>query len=105
MNATPMTFGLNDLYTVAAILIEQNPNDEVRIMRAHDMFENGVRVERIDRNYFLVQSVTNDERIYLLDSSGCPCEDHTYRATTCKHMWCAVILRNLSVNTAALVAA
>jgi hypothetical protein len=77
-------------------------SDEQRILRAHDMFQNGVRVERLDANYFLVQSATHDETIYLLDKTGCPCLDRQHRPelTHCKHMWCAVIFNALQMQMA-----
>jgi hypothetical protein len=94
------------LHDATAQLIIDNPNDETRILRAHDMIENGVRVERIDRNYYLVQSATNDETIYILDKTGCPCPDHTHRSVVCKHMWSAMIFYNMQADTnAAHVAA
>jgi hypothetical protein len=80
------------LHDATAQLIIDNPNDETRILRAHDMIENGVRVERIDANYILVQSTTQDGSVYILDKSGCPCEDRKWRKVTCKHMFAAMIL-------------
>lgn len=70
-----------------------------RMLRGHQMIEDGIKPEKIALNQYLVPSQTSDA-VYIVSKHfekwGCTCPDFAYRHLTCKHIHAVSLWTRLS---------
>ena len=70
-----------------------------RLLRGHQMIEDGIKPEKIALNQYLVPSQTSDA-IYIVSMHynkwNCTCPDFTYRHLSCKHIHAVSLWTRLS---------
>ena len=78
-----------------------NPEYNKRLLKGHQMIEDGLTPHHLGFNEFEVPSQTNDT-VYLVSQRRgnwfCTCPDHQYRHTTCKHIHSVVLWQKLSAK-------
>ncbi len=98
------THGLDSmvLQNVVKHAMTSYPDNIERIERALDIvFDNDVQHLHSDMWLVRGQQSTN----YIVDDSGCPCDDATYRPQfTCKHVWATLLVQWTTRRQRALAA-
>jgi putative transposase len=76
-----------------------DPEHGARLLRGHQMIEDGLTPTLVGRNKFEIPSQTNDNK-YLVTLHGedwrCTCPDYEYRHSVCKHIHAVLLWQKLS---------
>lgn len=85
------TVSLSAFQETVARAIDKYPAEKGRIERGAQLIATG-HVDQISTDAFAVRSQT-DERVYIVDNTGCPCVDaQRHPELTCKHCWSVTLL-------------
>ncbi len=76
-----------------------NPEYNKRLLRGHQMIENGIEPKQVGFNQYMVPSQTSDTVYIVTLHAGtwsCTCPDFQYRHVTCKHIHAVALWQRLS---------
>jgi putative transposase len=76
-----------------------NPEVSKRLLRGHQMIEDGITPKRVGRDKFEIPSQTNGNKYLVALRDGrwhCTCPDHEYRHAVCKHIHAVTLWQRLS---------
>ena len=82
---------------------DESTNAEVskRLLRGHQMIEDGITPKRVGHDKFEIPSQTNGNKYLVTSRDGrwhCTCPDHEYRRATCKHIYAVTLWQKLSAK-------
>jgi len=76
-----------------------NPEYNKRLLRGHQMIENGIEPKQLSQNKFEIPSQSKDLNYIVTsyaNSWSCTCPDYQFRHVTCKHIHAIVLWEKLS---------
>jgi len=76
-----------------------NPEYSKRLLRGHQLIENGVELKQLSQNRFEIPSQSKDLKYIVTsyaNSWSCTCPDYQYRHVACKHVNAVVLWLKLS---------
>lgn len=88
---------------VSIMKYNESTNAEVskRLLRGHQMIEDGITPKLVGHDKFEIPSQTNDNKYLVTLRDGrwhCTCPDHEYRRAVCKHIYAVNLWQKLSVK-------
>ncbi len=78
-----------------------NPEVSKRLLRGHQMIEDGITPKLVGRDKFEIPSQTNGNKYLVTSRDGkwhCTCPDHEYRRAVCKHIYAVTLWQKLSIK-------
>lgn len=86
---------------VSIMSYNESTNAEVgkRLLRGHQMIDDGITPKRVGDNKFEIPSQTSDNKYLVSLREGrwhCTCPDHEYRRAVCKHIYAVNIWQKVS---------
>jgi putative transposase len=79
----------------------ENPEVGKRLLRGHQMIEDGITPEQVGFNEFEIPSQTNNKKYIVSMHAGtwsCTCPDHQFRHVSCKHIHAVTLWQRLATK-------